>query len=42
VKPETHKEFVASYQSLLVANLIAGTGDPDGRNAQTDLADRIG
>jgi hypothetical protein len=40
---EIHEEFVTSYwSSLSVGNLNADKGDPDGRNVQTGLVDRIG
>jgi hypothetical protein len=40
---ETNEKSVTSYRSsLLVRNLIADEGDPDGRDVQTGLADLIG
>jgi hypothetical protein len=40
---ETLEESLTSYRSVLwVGNLIADEGDPDARNVQTGLADRIG
>jgi hypothetical protein len=40
---ETQDECVRCYwYSLWVANLTGDEGDPDGRNVNTGLADRIG
>jgi hypothetical protein len=39
---ETHEESIMSYWSIWVVNLIADKGDPDGRDIQIGLADRIG
>jgi hypothetical protein len=38
----THEEFLMSYRSLQVGNLLADERDPDRRNVQSGLADWIG